>query len=211
MIGRLSLPFCVGASLWLATWSHPGNVRQPSLSVEVWLGPSGGRGSISPPGPGDFRLRVDSEPRSVIAVRPAPGPLAILLILDAGDQAIWRASLTPRPDARAALARVIERQFINRLDPADRVRIASFGARLGLSARYTTDRKELGAALLKALTLSKEDREGPSPIWDVVSDGLADVSGQPGRRAIVLYTDGEATANVGTPADVVLQAAARTV
>ena len=147
----------------------------------------------------------------VNAVRIAE-PVTVLLVLDAGEHSVTRSFFGSfPPDGRVRIARVIEREFISKLDPQDRVRIGMFGARLVFSTNYTSNRKELSAALKSGLTLPNEDVHGPSPIWDVVGQGVEDLAREQGRRAIVLFTDGEATANTRSFEDVAKEARDRSI
>jgi hypothetical protein len=70
------------------------------------------------------------------------------------------------------------------------VRILSFGSGLRLSPAWMRTRNELSAALDCGDTLN-----GPSPIWDAVVRSVGVLEERTGPRAILMVTDGKASAN----------------
>ena len=71
------------------------------------------------------------------------------------------------------------------------VRVLSFGTGLHLSRGWARTRSELAKAMECGDT-----RNGPSPIWDAVYRAVEVLEERPGARAILMATDGKATANV---------------
>jgi Mg-chelatase subunit ChlD len=50
------------------------------------------------------------------------------------------------------------------------------------------------------------DRLGPTPIWDALDEAMALLADAPGKRAIVMYTDGRSTGNTHSLAEVMERA-----
>jgi hypothetical protein len=143
-----------------------------------------------------LQIRVDGVQRPFAIVADGDSSVSVLLVLDVSASALPKmfASIaySQRFEPRR-LAGVIDRQFIPRLSPGDRVRIGVFGPTLKLSSWFAADNRDIAAEMETVLKVADEERMGPSPIWDVLLEAVRTVSPEPGRRAIVLLTDGEAT------------------
>lgn len=136
----------------------------------------------------DFAVSCDGAPCPVTFFSGADQPLSIVLILDAS------ASFMAEHGADS-VRQAVEEIFIPSLKAGDRARIGSIVRQPWLSAAFTNDPKALKDAVRTALTPSKADRGGPSPIWDAVDAAVSALSSERGRRAILLVTDGRATGN----------------
>jgi VWFA-related protein len=87
-------------------------------------------------------------------------------------------------------------EFVERLMPGDRVRIGSFSHEIRLSPdAFTSDRAELGRIL-------REDLQdiGPSPVWIALDRSITALAKEPGRRVVLLFSDGhdDPPAGLGT-------------
>ena len=71
----------------------------------------------------------------------------------------------------------------------------SFAKQIKIGPPIVNDQRSLQAAIGKALDLPKADTFGPSAIWDAVALAVETLKNAPGRRAIILLTDGRATGN----------------
>jgi hypothetical protein len=71
------------------------------------------------------------------------------------------------------------------------VLVLSFGTGLHVSGGWVRTRTELAAAMDCGDT-----RNGPSPMWDAVYRAVEILVARPGARAILMVTDGRASANV---------------
>jgi hypothetical protein len=86
--------------------------------------------------------------------------------------------------------------------PDDRVRVGALARRLYLSESHSGGAAELKADWRNLFRLPPVDWLGPSPIWDVLGDLIEMLAGEPGPRAIILISDGQATGNRRSPKDV---------
>jgi hypothetical protein len=76
-----------------------------------------------------------------------------------------------------------------------------------MSPRFTSDAAEIRKAWGVLFDVPPIEWLGPSPIWDAVDGAVAALADEPGHRAIVLITDGQASGNVHGYSDVSAQAA----
>lgn len=161
----------------------------------------------------DFELLVDGEPRPIESVAVDDRQVTIALLLDVS------ASCPVSPaDLKLVLAK-----FWESLVPSDRVRLGLIGSSsarlepshggerrvptaalklLDLPPAHTVQEKQLppaNASMPQMRLLERKPtgaRMAPSPIWDVVYGAVSALERESGRRAIVLFTDGRATANL---------------
>jgi Ca-activated chloride channel family protein len=89
----------------------------------------------------------------------------------------------------------VEKWFLPRLAPADRVHVGSFARQIAIGPPLAGTAKELPPVLRKALDPREADTFGPSPIWDAVAAAVENLATTEGRRAVLLLTDGRATGN----------------
>ncbi|MEX2661122.1 MAG: hypothetical protein WD227_04290, partial [Vicinamibacterales bacterium] len=82
-----------------------------------------------------------------------------------------------------------------KLEPGDRLRLATISRQFRVSGTFAGDRAELTRAAREVLNVPDADRYGPSRIWDAVDEALTILKEERGRRAIVLVTDGMPTGN----------------
>jgi VWFA-related protein len=85
--------------------------------------------------------------------------------------------------------------FVDVMLPADRARIGSFSNRIQVDPRtFTSDHLEL----LRILETELQE-EGPTPLWNAVNVGITALLHEPGRRVVLVFTDGmDAPFNPGT-------------
>jgi len=130
----------------------------------------------------DFDVRDDGEGREVLESS-TNLPLTIALLVDMSPS-IGRLEWVAKLPGDLAHA----------LGPDDRISITRF-ADTTVSTPFTQDAAALEAAgrdLRDAMKL----RNGPSPIWDVVNTTITALAKEPGRPAIVLFSDGRVTGNL---------------
>jgi Ca-activated chloride channel homolog len=76
--------------------------------------------------------------------------------------------------------------FVAELQSFDKARIGSFSNRVQVDPHdFTSDRLEL----LEILRTDLQE-EGPTPLWNAVDAGITSLVHQPGRRVILVFTDG---------------------
>lgn len=153
----------------------------------------------------DFSLQVDGRTVPVEKVTYDSGNLSVAVVLDLTASGFW-----PGGAPSSALQTVRDHVLaILRNDTA--VLVGSFGRSVRWSGDFSTDRSEQIRRLRSALSLPEAERTGPSPVWDAVDEALAALQPRPGRQAVLLVTDGQATGNRLGLADVADRAIAAAV
>jgi Ca-activated chloride channel family protein len=103
-------------------------------------------------------------------------PITVIMLLDRSG------SMKPnfKLEEQAAEA------FVAAMGPADKARVGSFAARVQIDPpEFTSDR----AALVKILQ-NELQNDGPTPLWNAVDSGIDKLLLEPGRRVILVFTDG---------------------
>jgi hypothetical protein len=152
----------------------PGKLRLAVASV----GPDG------KPIPGlagaDFKASLNGTPvdvKDVQLARPAGMPASAMIVVD-GSKAIAGAPL--------AQERLAVQDFVNGLEPGDRIGILSYAARLDLLQDISPDRPPLAAPL------GRITGSGDPDLYNAVSDASRRIGQQPaGRRIVLLLTAGK--------------------
>ncbi len=125
---------------------------------------------------GAFEVYEDGVRQQVTAFSAGEAPLSVALALDR--------SFSMRGERLAALRRA-GGAFLGRLRPVDRAMLLSVGSLVAPISPMGLDRQ---GALDALATL---DAWGTTPLFDAVIDGLVQLAPEPGRRALVLVTDGD--------------------
>ena len=129
-----------------------------------------------------FRIKEDNVPQRLTAFVGENIPLELVVAIDVSD------SMT---DAMPTLKSAVK-TFLGALRPTDQVTLVAFNDNIFTLARRSTD----AAARLKAV-----DRLVPwggTALYDAILTSLNAVGKQPGRRALVVFTDGEDLNSVAT-------------
>jgi len=103
-------------------------------------------------------------------------PITIVVMLDRSGSMADRFDLVERATT----------QFIGKLSGADRARIGDFSDRIVIQpGEFTSDHETL-------LDIVKHDLQdiGSSPVWAAVDRSVAALRREPGRRVVLLFTDG---------------------
>jgi VWFA-related protein len=91
------------------------------------------------------------------------------------------------------LVRDAAAEFVDNLVPGDRAKIGSFSEAIRIDPeRFTADREELHRILRENL-----QPDGPTPLWNATSAAMDALSGEEGRRVVLLFTDGKDTPDPG--------------
>jgi VWFA-related protein len=123
----------------------------------------------------DFRIWEDGIEQQVAFFASVDKPFSVVLMLDVSPSTQFR--LEDIQDAAIS--------FVNQLRPDDRVMVVSFSSDIKVLSEFTTDRSKLQRAIYRARTAS-----GTS-LYDAVDDVInKHLSRVPGRKAVVLFTDG---------------------
>lgn len=140
----------------------------------------------------DFRVYEDGVEQDVSTFETIDAPFTVILMLDASDST--RIKLADIQNAAIA--------FLDQLRPDDRALIVSFDKQFSVLAKPTGDRKVLSAAIHRV------ESGGGTALYDAIDTTIsAELKRIPGRKAIVLLTDGIDTASVRTNYDSTLRSA----
>ncbi len=123
----------------------------------------------------DFEVRDNGKPVDLAVFSSDPEPITIVIMLDTSG------SMTPYMSFVTAATE----QLIDRLQPADQARLGAFGDHTLLSQRFTSDHQEL----LKFLH-TKVNAGGMTPLWNALDLGMVYLKDIPGRRVVLVFTDG---------------------
>jgi len=134
----------------------------------------------------DFHLFEDGVEQEIAFFSNTEEPISVALLLDTSGS------------TREELPRIREAaiEFVSQLHDSDRVMVVSFDDDIDVGCELTNDRREMIQAIRRTRS------GGSTHLYDavsmVVSHLLRDV---PGRKAIVLFTDGVDTASRGATAE----------
>ncbi len=123
----------------------------------------------------DFHVLEDGQPQAISAFAAGDFPLAVALAVDRS------VSMTGET---LALAKSAARSFLEALRPADRSMIIAIGSEIEVVAPLSRDR----AAQLRAL--ARLEPWGTTPLYDSIVRAIDLLEPAPGRRALVLLSDG---------------------
>jgi Ca-activated chloride channel homolog len=103
-------------------------------------------------------------------------PITVVMLLDR--------SSSMAPNFR--LEQMAAEAFVASMGPQDKARIGSFSSRIQVDPlEFTSDHE----ALLNILHNDLQP-EGPTPLWNAVDVGIDDLLLEPGRRVVLVFTDG---------------------
>ena len=123
----------------------------------------------------DFRLWEDGVEQEVAFFSSVDKPFSVVLMLDTSPSTQFR--LEDIQDAAIS--------FVNQLRADDRVMVVSFNDDIKMLSDFTTDRSRLDRAIRRAHT------DDGTRLYDAVDTVInRELNRIPGRKAIVLFTDG---------------------
>ena len=154
----------------------------------------------------DFSVQVDGQSVTVEKATLYSADLSLAVLLDLTTSAAWPGAAPP-----ASVEQTVGDHVLALLGADVAVLVGSFGRSVRWSGEFSTDRSEQRRRLRSALSLPQSERTGPSPVWDAVHDALLVLQSRPGRHAVLLVTDGQATGNRLGLADVADKAIAAAV
>ncbi len=161
----------------------------------------------------DVTVVVDGVPRQLLAVEIERRPVSWIVLFDVSMSMLrgGRTGANLAVHDRSGMVSGMADGFINRLRPRDRVLLMRFAGSQGwTSGAWSENRAEtLAAARMLLEPIDPAHASGPSPIWDAVASAAQLLESQPVPRAIVLVTDGHATANRLGVVDAAAEAAER--
>lgn len=165
------------AAVWLAAApAHTPQFRARTRTVAVYATVQDRSGALVPDLARDqFQILDDGKPVEITTFSSEVVPVTAVLLLDMSH------SMAPRYDS----VRDAALHLVDELLPADRFRIGSFGREVAVSPRLTNDRQILRRVIDEELWPG-----GSTPIWRAAVAGMDSLAGEPGRRVILLVTDG---------------------
>jgi VWFA-related protein len=134
-------------------------------------------------GPQDVQVLEDRVPQQLMYFREAGGrgtekiPMSVVLVLDASGS--MRNSMRFLQEAANT--------FIHKLEDVDQALVVQFNDSIKGSAEFTSDTERL-EQFVEAL-----EPWGGTSLYDAVHYGLGRVKDQPGRKAVIVFTDGADT------------------
>jgi Ca-activated chloride channel family protein len=125
----------------------------------------------------DFEVRDDGRPQDLTVFSNDLQPFSAVVMIDrSGSMA-----------GHVGLVREAAATFVDHLLPGDRLRIGHFSEHIELSPdTFTSDRDLLHEVLREEL----QDAGGLSPVWAAVDRSITALSSEPGRRVVVIFSDG---------------------
>jgi VWFA-related protein len=130
----------------------------------------------------DLAVREDGVEQSIESFQEANAPMSIVMALDASG------SMKPALEAVKAAAA----QFVEALRPSDPLALVQFADRVVVAHELSARRQ------LTLDAVAAHQALGGTALWDALYDSMAYLKQQPGRRAIVVLTDGRDENNPGT-------------
>jgi len=122
-----------------------------------------------------FRVLDDARERTITSFQATDAPIELVLALDAS------ASMgEAMPDLKAAAT-----TFVRALRPQDRTTVVAFNDEMFTLARRESSADALGAAI------DRMNAFGATALYDVIARSLQLLSREPGKHAIVVFSDGD--------------------
>jgi len=138
----------------------------------------------------DFEIRDNGRVQPIATFTTDLAPINAVVLLDGSG------SMLPQFDAVKEGAS----SFIIRLLPEDRVRVGSFADLIKFDAEFTSDRDSLLDFLHNDFNLRMANE---TRLWDALRESTLMLGHEPGRRVVVVFTDGYDTTSL-TSAHVVM-------
>jgi|KBSMisStandDraft_5_1062788.scaffolds.fasta_scaffold85149_2 VWFA-related protein len=124
----------------------------------------------------DFTVTDDGTRQDLTVFSNDTQPITLVMLLDRSG------SMKPNLELEEQAAEA----FVHAMGPGDKARIGSFGKYIQIDPDdFTSDH----GALMKILQTELQSA-GPTPLWNAVDRGIDKLLLEPGRRAILVFTDG---------------------
>jgi VWFA-related protein len=124
----------------------------------------------------DFEIFDNGKRQDITVFANDLQPITIVVMLDRSGSMVKHFDLVRKAAER----------FIAHLEPDDRARVGSFSNRIHIDpAEFTSNRE----TLLRVLRDKLQD-PGTTPLWRATSMAMTALSKEPGRRVVLLFTDG---------------------
>jgi Ca-activated chloride channel family protein len=138
----------------------------------------------------EFTILDNGKPQDISFFQNETQPFTVVVMLD------FSASMTANLD----LLKNATEQFILRMLPEDKGQVGAFSDRIEFSGTFTSDRDDLIHAL-KDLQFGN-----PTRLYDAIDASIEMLQDRPGRKIVVVFTDGDDTASRRGMGDVLQKA-----
>jgi Ca-activated chloride channel family protein len=142
----------------------------------------------------DFEIYDNLKPRPISIFKSDIQPITVVVMLDTSG------SMTLNLD----FLKIAAEQFVLRMLPDDRARIGSFSDIIRMSPTFTGDRDELVRILHTDIRFGN-----PTFLWDAIDRSMDALTDEPGRRVVLIFTDGDDQTSRVTNFDKVIARAQR--
>ena len=122
-----------------------------------------------------FEILDNGKPAEIVQFSNDPQPLTVALLLDMSGSMV----------SRFLMVRESTLKFVEALMPVDRVRIGTFGSEVALSPLLTGNKDDLTRVIREEVWPG-----GGTPLWAAMDAGMVSLAGEPGRRVVLVLTDG---------------------
>lgn len=123
-----------------------------------------------------FQVYDEGELQELTIFESDVQPITVVVMLDTSG------SMTANID----LLKIAAERFVLRLLPEDRARIGSFSDKIIMSPAFTNDRDELTRVLREDIQYGN-----PTFLWDATFTSMEALANEPGRRVVLVFTDGQ--------------------
>jgi hypothetical protein len=197
MMSRLRIAVIAGAAAVSVALTAPRTTLRASDAISIAVAVTRADGeAVAGLTKDDFELSIDNTPTVIESLSPPGAAVTMVVLFDAS------ASVTNYGNLHAE----IERSIVPALGEGDRVRIGAIARRLLLGDRFNSAPRDILADGRRLLAVGDDEKTGPSPIWDAIDTSIRALESEPGRRAILIASDGRATGDALAALDVVRHA-----
>lgn len=177
-LGRVAalITASVGVAL-AAPQAQPPSFVAGTRTVAVYATITNAQGRLVPDlSRDDFAIDDNGKRQALTVFANDIQPITLIMLLDRSG------SMKPNFDLEERAAEA----FVRAMLPADKARIGSFGSRIQVDPpEFTSDRD----ALLNILRADLQE-DGPTPLWNAVNAAIDKLLIEPGRRVVLVFTDG---------------------
>jgi Ca-activated chloride channel homolog len=177
---------CIFAAAFAMAASPAGHQQQPTIRVkvplvEVYASVYDRNGQYVEGLVRDsFRVFEDGKPQQITNFEADSGRLSCAILLDTTGS--MNEAL---PHVKNSIMKLIDI-----LGPEDSVAIFTFDRRLVVRQEFTTDKAAAKRAILRTRA------EGQTALFDALSEVVQEISERPGKKALVVFSDGDDNASV---------------
>jgi VWFA-related protein len=174
----LTLALVVGAAGWICAGQQQPMYRVDKHAVPIYATVIDATGRLVPDlTRDDFEIRDNGERQPVTQFSNDVQPITIVIMLDRSGSMV----------SNFGIERDAAGRFVDRLLPADKARLGSFSNRVQIDPpAFTSDTAEL-----KRILHDNLQDAGPTPLWNATGAAMSALKQQPGRKVVMLFTDGE--------------------